>query len=230
MEQGLPSQKLQPRDPGRALQATRLQLGLSLRDLAKRTGLPFSTLSKLENGKMTLTYDKLLRIAQGLNVDLATLIGGASDAPHSQAIGRRSVARAGQSLSAESEQHNHLYPAADMRAKLMVPIIITVTARSVEDMGGLVRHQGEEYLYVLSGEMELHTALYEPLSLQEGDSVYFDSGMAHAYVNVGETHCRVLSVSAGVGIQRLAQSVVQSRQNGGRTDNHSRVPADGSAN
>jgi mannose-6-phosphate isomerase-like protein (cupin superfamily) len=92
---------------------------------------------------------------------------------------------------------------------MMVPIIIEVQARSVAEMGGLVRHAGEEYLYVLSGAMELHSDLYAPLPLREGDSVYFDSGMAHAYVRVGPGACRVLSVCAGSGIQRLAQSAAQ---------------------
>jgi hypothetical protein len=62
---------------------------------------------------------------------------------------------------------------------------------------------------VLAGAMELHSDLYAPLPLAEGDSVYFDSGMAHAYVRVGDQPCRVLSVCAGSGIQRLAQSAAQ---------------------
>lgn len=54
--------------PGPALRAARIDQGLTLRDLAARTGLPYSTLSKLENGKMAMTYDKLVRLAQGLGV------------------------------------------------------------------------------------------------------------------------------------------------------------------
>jgi mannose-6-phosphate isomerase-like protein (cupin superfamily) len=88
---------------------------------------------------------------------------------------------------------------------MMVPIIIDVQARSVDELGGLVRHSGEEYLYVLTGTMELHSDLYAPLPLAAGDSIYFDSGMAHGYVRTGES-CRVLSVCAGSGIQRLAQT------------------------
>ena len=48
----------------------------------------------------------------------------------------------------------HFYPAAELLGKIMVPILIEVRARSVEEMGGLVRHSGEEYLYVLVGTME----------------------------------------------------------------------------
>jgi mannose-6-phosphate isomerase-like protein (cupin superfamily) len=87
---------------------------------------------------------------------------------------------------------------------MMIPIIIDVQARSVEELGGLVRHSGEEYLYVLKGTMELHSDLYAPLPLGAGDSVYFDSGMAHGYVRTTADQCTVLAVCAGPGIQQLA--------------------------
>ncbi|GAA0331542.1 XRE family transcriptional regulator [Sphingomonas oligophenolica] len=193
--------------PGLALRAARIEQGLTLRALAARIDMPFSTLSKLENGKMVMTYDKLVRLAQGLGVDLGSLIAGTAPAEQAPpAVGRRSVSRAGKWLGVNSERHTHHYPAADLLGKLMVPIIIEVKARSVDELGGLVRHSGEEYLYVLSGAMELHSDIYAPLPLGPGDSVYFDSGMAHGYVWVGEAPCRVLSVCAGVGIQIFAQS------------------------
>lgn len=191
--------------PSHALRAARIEQGLSLRALAARIGLPFSTLSKLENGKMALTYDKLVRLAQGLNVDIGTLVSGAPVAETAPpAIGRRSIARAGH-MKPVSEMHSHFYPATELLGKMMVPIIIDVKARSVEELGGLVRHSGEEFLYVLSGSMELHSDLYAPLPMAAGDSVYFDSGMAHGYVRTSEA-CRVLSVCAGAGMERFAQS------------------------
>lgn len=191
--------------PGRVLRAARLEQGLTLRALAARLDMPFSTLSKLENGKMAMTYDKLVRLAQGLGVDIASLVAGAAPAEKPPAaLGRRSVSRAGEWQGATTERYTHLYPAGDLLDKMMVPIVIDVKARSIDEIGGLVRHSGEEYLYVLSGTMELHSDLYAPLMLAPGDSVYFDSGMAHAYVRVGETPCQVLSVCAGPGMQRFA--------------------------
>jgi transcriptional regulator with XRE-family HTH domain len=188
--------------PSRALRNVRIAQGLSLRALSARAGLPYSTLSKLENGKMAMTYDKIVRLAQALNVDIKDIVT-AEQAPAPVAVGRRSVTRAGEELEAESERHAHHYPAADLLGKMMIPIIIDVRARSVEELGGLVRHAGEEYLYVLKGTMELHSDLYAPLPLGPGDSVYFDSGMAHGYVRTSD-RCTVLSVCAGPGIQQLA--------------------------
>jgi transcriptional regulator with XRE-family HTH domain len=192
--------------PSRAIRDVRIAQGLSLRALSARAGLPYSTLSKLENGKMALTYDKLIRLAQALNVDLKDILAEAEERSAPVAVGRRSVIRAGEALDAESEQHLHHYPAADLLGKMMTPIIIDVQARSVEEVGGLVRHSGEEYLYVLRGSMELHSDLYAPLTLAAGDSVYFDSGMAHAYVRTSHESCTVLAVCAGQGIQQLAET------------------------
>lgn len=190
--------------PSRAIRQARLSQGLSLRALSARAGLPYSTLSKLENGKMALTYDKMIRLAQALNLDLQDIITDSNPASAPAGVGRRSVTRAGEERDAESERHVHHYPAADLLGKMMIPIIIDVQARSVEELGGLVRHSGEEYLYVLKGTMELHSDLYAPLPLGPGDSIYFDSGMAHGYVRTSAGPCTVLAVCAGPGIQQLA--------------------------
>jgi uncharacterized cupin superfamily protein len=57
-----------------------------------------------------------------------------------------------------------------------------------------MRHPGEEFVYVLEGILELHTEMYTPARLEAGDSVYFDSGMRHAYIAVGDAPCRILSI------------------------------------
>ena len=194
--------------PSRAIRDARLSQGLSLRALSARAGLPYSTLSKLENGKMALTYDKLIRLAQALNVDIKDIIASAGERPAPLAVGRRSITRVGEGLDAVSEKHQHHYPASELLGKMMTPIIIDVQARSVDELGGLVRHSGEEYLYVLKGSMELHSDLYAPLPLGPGDSVYFDSGMAHGYVRTSDSPCTVLAVCAGQGIQQLAETAL----------------------
>jgi transcriptional regulator with XRE-family HTH domain len=192
--------------PSRAIRSARMAQGLSLRALSARAGMPYSTLSKLENGKITLTYDKLIRLAQALNVDIKDLLANAEERAAPIAVGRRAITRAGEALDAESEKHVHHYPASDLLGKMMIPIIIDVQARSVDELGGLVRHGGEEYLYVLRGSMELHSDLYAALPLGPGDSVYFDSGMAHGYVRTSAEPCTVLAVCAGQGIQQLAET------------------------
>jgi uncharacterized cupin superfamily protein len=57
-----------------------------------------------------------------------------------------------------------------------------------------MRHEGEEFLYILEGELELHTECYAPLILKAKESVYFDSRMGHAYIARGTEPCRALSM------------------------------------
>ena len=76
----------------------------------------------------------------------------------------------------------------------MVPMIGLVRARSIDEFEDLIRHPGEEYTYVLEGELDLHTELYAPTRMKAGDSIYFDSTMGHAYVSVGDTPARILCV------------------------------------
>ena len=57
-----------------------------------------------------------------------------------------------------------------------------ILTKSLEEFGERVRHAGEEFIYVLTGRVEVHTEFYEPAILAPGECIYFDSNMAHAYV------------------------------------------------
>jgi transcriptional regulator with XRE-family HTH domain len=76
--------------PSVALRAIRRQKGWTLSDVSQRTGLPVSTLSKVEYGKMSLTYDKLVRISKGLGIDLAQLLSHTDGSDTITVSGRRS--------------------------------------------------------------------------------------------------------------------------------------------
>jgi transcriptional regulator with XRE-family HTH domain len=189
-------------DLGKSLKQMRKQRGMTLTEAGEKTGLPVSTLSKIENNKMSLSYDKLLRICNALDVDIAELFSGSSaeQKPSMPApSGRRSVNRHGTGYAINTPNYSHLYPAADLLNKRSVPIIAEIHTRSLADFGELLRHPGEEYAYVLDGVVDLYTDLYAPLRLEAGDSVYFDSGMAHAYIAVSDGLCRVLSVCTSEG-------------------------------
>ena len=69
-----------------------------------------------------------------------------------------------------------------LRRKRMIPVIARLRARSLEAFGELVRHPGEEFVFVLKGSIEVHTEFYDPVVLSEGQSIYLDSTMGHAYV------------------------------------------------
>jgi len=198
--------------PGAVLKGLRLANGWTLAEVSRRTGLPVSTLSKVENDKMSLSYDKLARISRGLEIDIGVLFSG-SGAPPAQATGRRSITRAGEGRLIATDTYDSLYPATDLLNKRFVPIVSEILARSLSEFNEMIRHPGEEYAYVLEGTVQLHTDLYAPLTLQTGDSVYFDSGMGHAYVAVGSERCRVLTICSGEESQLIAASGGQEMAN-----------------
>ena len=185
--------------PGAALHSIRTKKGLTLAELSLRTGLPVSTLSKIENDKMSLTYDKLARIATALDIDIAQLFAphAALGLPGTVVSGRRSITRAGEGPSIETDYYHYLYPASDLLKKRFVPMVGELHARSIEEFGELIRHVGEEYAFVLEGAVEFHTDLYAPVLLNKGDSIYFDSGMGHAYIAAAPGPCRIVAICSG---------------------------------
>lgn len=190
--------------PGSVLKSLRLANGWTLSEVSRRTGLPVSTLSKVENDKMSLSYDKLARISRGLEIDIGVLFSSEVAAPLSLVTGRRSITRAGEGRLIETEPYEHVYPAADLLNKRFVPIVVEIRARSISEFSELIRHPGEEYTYVLEGTVELHTDVYAPVTLNVGDSIYFDSGMGHAYLSAGPGPCRVLTICSGEESQLIA--------------------------
>jgi transcriptional regulator with XRE-family HTH domain len=183
--------------PGAALKALRTQRGWTLAEVSKRTGLPISTLSKIENERISLSYDKLALLSASLSVDISQLFAPPLGLMRGAVIGRRSYTPGGQGQVIETGNYGHIYPAADFLNKRFVPIVAELHAHSLEEFGELVRHPGEEYAYVLEGTVVFHTELYAPLTMRKGDSIYFDSGMGHAYLAAETGPCRVLSICSG---------------------------------
>ena len=185
-------------DPGATLRSIRIERGWTLAEVSKRTGMPVSTLSKVETGKMSLSYEKLLRISQGLEIDITRLFASPAvpTTSASTASGRRSITRSGEGPTIRTATYTYFYGAADLLNKTLNPMIIDVTARSIGEFGDLMRHPGEEFAVVIEGQCEFHCDLYAPAILETGDSIYFEGAMGHAYVAVGVGPCRGLSVCA----------------------------------
>ena len=184
--------------PSAAMRALRLKKGMTLVHLSEATGRAVSTLSKLENDKMSFTYDKLVKIASGMGVDIAEIFSATENTDEaSTPSGRRSIAKGGEGRVIETANYVHTYLATDLLKKRFVPIYGEVKARSIDEFGEMIRHPGEEFVYVLEGAVELHTALYAPVLLEAGESMYFDSSMAHAYIAAAKGPCRMLSICSG---------------------------------
>ncbi len=150
--------------------------------MSERTGIPLSTIAKVEHDRLTLTYDKLLQLSQRLNIRMSDLFSEADATPEAPITARRSIGRLGDAIRVNTPNYEYFYMCPELRRKRMVPTVTRVRARSIEEFGELVHHTGEEYIYVLQGPVEIHTEFYEPVVLETGESIYIDSTMGHAYV------------------------------------------------
>lgn len=152
--------------------------------MSEQVGIPLSTLAKVEQDKLSLTYDKLQQMTARLGVTLADFLAQESEEPgiHAPITARRSSTGTSNTVRVETPNYEYQYLCADLRDKRMVPILTRIRARSLAEFGELIRHQGEEFLYVLEGCIEVHLQFYTPITLKVGQGVYIDSTMGHAYV------------------------------------------------
>jgi transcriptional regulator with XRE-family HTH domain len=202
-----------PSNLGPQLRALRESRGWRIVDVSEKTGLAISTISKVENGKMSLTYDKLLQLAKGLGVDLAELFAGvpAKPAARPPVSGLRSVGRMEDARYIDAGFYQYWYLNTDLAHKDMTPIIGEVSARSIEEFGDLIRHPGQEFVFVLEGKIIVHTEFYQPVTLARGQTIYIDSNMGHAYLAGAKGPCRFLVVCSGGDVEGLMKAVTLQR-------------------
>ena len=188
---------------GQRLRQHRRQRGWTLQRMAEATGVAVSTLSKVERGQMSPTYDKLVQLSQGLQVDIAELFE--RPRPNPPAVDeapRSSLTRAGQGHTLVTANYTYRYLAVGMAGKRMIPSVSEVKARTLGEFGPLIRHTGEEFLFVLAGRVVVHVEGREAVSLEPGDSIYFDAALGHAFLSAGEGAATVLVVNSGLDTSR----------------------------
>jgi transcriptional regulator with XRE-family HTH domain len=157
----------QPLDLGARVRELRKARAWTLEQAAGQAGLARSTLSKIENGQMSPTYDALKKLAVGLEISVPQLFTPPSKG---QVNGRMAVTRQGDEGTKITTTYEHALLAETLTIKKMLPYRARVRARSMDDFDGWVRHDGEEFLYVLTGQVRLFTEFYEPIDLSRGDT------------------------------------------------------------
>ncbi len=167
---------------GGLLRSLRARKGWTLKQMSEHSGIPLSTLSKVEHDRLTLTYDKLLQLSQRLQLRMSELFAEQDEAPGPAVTARRSIGRIEDAIRVTTPNYDYYYLCPELRRKRMIPVLTRVRAKSIGEFGELVRHSGEEYIHVLEGRMEVHTEFYDPIVLETGESVYIDSNMGHAYI------------------------------------------------
>jgi len=182
---------------GERLRAVRKQHGLTLKALSGRSGVALSTLSKMELGQISVSYEKLAAVARALDVDIAALFdprAGASHAAGTRTVVVRSTPATAPSYDADNYDYRML--ATDFPGKRMTPLHGTIVARRVEQFPDFIRHPGQEFVMVLSGRVRIHFETGEAIELAREESAYFDSGVGHVYLSTGKADAQVVIVMA----------------------------------
>ncbi|GAB4260741.1 MAG: XRE family transcriptional regulator [Pararhodobacter sp.] len=183
----------EPVDLSERVRTLRKERGWTLEQAAQAAGLARSTLSKIENGQMSPTYDGLKKLAEGLGISVPQLF----TPPRQPAPGGRMThtpAGAGEAHVTTTYEHELL--AGGLTRKAMLPYRARIRARAFEDFDGWVRHDGEEFLYVLTGQIRLYTEFYAPIDMKRGDSAYYDASMGHNVISLSPEDATILWVTS----------------------------------
>ncbi len=183
----------QPLDLAQRVRDLRKAQGWTLEQAANQAGLARSTLSKIENGQMSPTYDALKKLAVGLQISVPQLF---TQPKREQVNGRMAVTRSGEGTAHATTTYEHELLAETLTKKQMLPYRAQVRARSVDEFDGWVRHDGEEFLYVLTGTIKLYTEFYEPVEMRRGDSAYYDASMGHNVISTSSEDATILWVTS----------------------------------
>lgn len=167
---------------GRVMRDIRKRKGWTLKEMSAKTGIPVSTLSKVEHDRLTLTYDKLQQVSRRLNIRMSDLFAEENEEDVQPVTARRSIATLDNAVQVTTDNYDYHYLCTDLRKKRMIPIVTRIRARSASEFGDLVRHHGEEFIYVMEGRIEVISEYYDPVTLEAGEGIYLDSTMGHAYV------------------------------------------------
>ncbi|WP_457330269.1 helix-turn-helix domain-containing protein [Rhizobacter sp. P5_C2] len=180
---------------GERLRAIRKRHGLTLGALSTRSGVALSTLSKIELGQISVSYEKFAAVARALDVDIASLFDPGADA--APAAGRRPVVVRSTLDAApryDAENYDYRMLATGFPAKRMTPLHGIVVARQMAQFPDYIRHPGQEFVMVLSGRVRIHFETGEVVDLARQESAYFDSGVGHVYLSTGKADARVVVV------------------------------------
>ena len=129
-----------PPSLGGLLRGLRARRGWTLKQMSDLTGIPVSTLSKVEHDRLTLTYDKLLQLSQRLNMRMSELFAEEDAAQEPTAVnGRRSIGSLEGAVEVSTPNYEYHYLCPELRRKRMIPVVARIRARSLEEFGELVR-------------------------------------------------------------------------------------------
>lgn len=177
---------------GRSIRDARREKGWTLEEAGRAAGIGRSTLSKIENNQTRPSFDIVRRLTQALDMNTPQLF---LQSGQSGISGRRDFTAQGTGEFRDTPTYLHELLCSDLTSKRMLPYIATIKARDISEFETWIRHSGEEFMFVLSGELIFVSEHYRPLPMKAGDSLYYDSGMGHGCISTSDEDAKVLWVS-----------------------------------
>jgi transcriptional regulator with XRE-family HTH domain len=186
-----PAQTIEKEVLGERIRTARETRGLSLADISSRTGIDVSTLNRIESNEILPPLGQLIKLGKALDMKMGYFISPGVDKP--MTIVRKgqgqAVARYGKK---KSEQYGYTYQslAPEKANRMMEPFIVTLLPTDAEEFSA---HDGQEFLFVLEGEMKVQIKDQTEL-LRPGDAVYYDSTQPHLVKTASSAKTTILAV------------------------------------
>jgi transcriptional regulator with XRE-family HTH domain len=174
----LEEQKGQELKVGEKVRELREKRGLSLQEIADRTGYSSALLSQIENHMISPPLGALIKISKALEVKVGAFFGDDPREPF--AIVRKDERKlTSRFASKEGVSYGYSYESLglDKKDRHMEPFLITLEPATVKSEK-LSTHEGEEFIFVLEGEMEAILGSHKDI-LHPGDCIYYDSTIPH---------------------------------------------------
>ena len=177
---------------GKRLRAARKHYGWTLAHLAALSGVSITTISRAERGQLALSYEKFSALGRALRMDMGSMFAetGVPARPFAGPV----LTRAGEGVVYRGLSFSYEFLGTSAVGKQMSPILGTVHARQIDGPEDYARHPGEEFVYVLTGSIEVHFENGKTVQLKRGDSLYFDSRVGHAYISTSRQLAKVIGV------------------------------------
>mgnify|MGYP003594400503 CR=1 FL=1 len=176
-------------DIGSRLQAVRTSKGLSQRELAKRVGVTNSTISLIEQNKVSPSVSSLKKVLDGIPISLADfftmdLAGDASDGPF----------YASEDMPDLGSNDIHYFLVGKRRANRQMCILREVMPPGSDTGESMLSHDGEEGGVVMQGQVEITVGEHVRV-LGPGEAYYFESRTPHRFRNIGSEPAILVSAS-----------------------------------
>ena len=179
---------------GEKIKQIREMKKVSMEELAERSGMEITAIQKIEQEKIIPSLAPLIKIARALGVRLGTFLDDSdSYGPVVVRSGEHQKGARFTSQASESREHLNFFSLAyDKAGRNMEPFIVEIEPGLQSDYM-LSSHEGEEFIYVLEGEIEINYGK-EIYKLAKGDSIYLDSIVLHNVHAGSKSAARILAV------------------------------------